>query len=54
MEEAEAEEEEIWWRRAADGGHLGAMSNLAALLEWQDRAAEAEIWYRKATEQADE
>jgi TPR repeat protein len=37
-----------WWRKAADAGHVVAMSNLGSLLGKQGKEDEAEPWLRKA------
>ncbi|MFI9509029.1 tetratricopeptide repeat protein [Nocardia sp. NPDC052566] len=38
------------WRLAASLGHIGAMNNLADLLDTQGQAREAHEWYREAAE----
>ena len=44
------EKAEVWFQRAADGGHVGAQYALAKLLHEQGRTSEAISWYRQAAE----
>lgn len=41
-------EAEVWYLRAAEGGHAIAMANVAAVYADSGRASEAESWYRRA------
>ena len=44
------EKAEVWFRRATDGGHVGAQYVLAKLLYEQGRISEAIPWYEQAAE----
>ena len=44
------EKAEVWFQRAADGGHVGAQYALAKLLHEQGRVNEAIPWYQQAAE----
>lgn len=44
------EKAEVWFQRAADGGHVGAQYALAKLLHEQGRTSEAISWYEQVAE----
>jgi TPR repeat protein len=46
----EGAEAEVWYQRAAELGHPGAMHNLGALLHGRGNEAEAKGWWRQAAD----
>ena len=44
------EKAEVWFHRAAEGGHVGAQYALAKVLHEQGRTSEAISWYKQAAE----